>query len=774
MKKNTNIVIDFLYYLLYAGLFSSIVVLCFSDLFGISDLTWKHGAILLLSVVFLSFAKELKKRQLIYVIILGIMLLTFLVISIGKEKSLLFVQDVLYLPFNQDINSIEERSLFEFVWIFLISAASCVLQIVLGKNFFLKIVSAFAVADGLIFVLFSKQKMPKAAVTCSVLYCVMVVIEWIQDTWRKQRKERSMQYILWIMPFLILYSSLLFLMPTPESPYSWQWVKRIYHNAEEKVTMHIENIMSRKNEDMDMAVSGFSEETGLFSGIRTEQKQLMNIKVRNEQNYSLYLAGKVLDSFDGRVWKSQDQSADSKKSLDTLETLYALARYSESSSGFFYKNIEVDVTYQFFHTKYLLAPSKTWKIGGKEKSVPYDQKGSDYVFYKKAGYGTEYSLQYFQLNMDRELISDFLQADLEDDADTWEKTVQAYAEEEITLEDLDTYRKSVRDQYLKNIEISPEAEEWMSNVTADARTDVEKLYCIEMALAEMEYNTDPGKLPKTVTDAKSFLDYFLLEKREGYCSHFATSFVLLAQAAGFPARYVQGFCIPIGNEKETTVYSDRAHAWPEVYIDGKGWIAFEPTPGFASNRYIARQEDTDKKFAVFNVGTQQAQEYISSKLEEEDLDESPEESAENDNGQSQWISYLWKTMLLILLTTIIIFAADRIHEKRRERRRNAEEKYRMALLQNLYLMTMLGYERKDAETYHEWAERIKSTGADECEIPVAFIETYENVLYGTKEIGEQELESCLGQQRQLLERLKQDMGKKYIFCKVKLYIMRYR
>lgn len=771
MKKNNNVVIDFLYYLLYAGLFSSIVVLCFSNLLGISELTWKHGAILLLSIGFLSFAKELKKRHLIYVIILGIMLLAFLVISVGKEKSLLFVQNVLYLPFNKDINSIEERSLFEFVWILLISAASCVLQFVLEKTFFLKIVSAFAIADGLIFALFSKQKMPKAAVVFSVLYCVLVVIEWIQITWRKQRNERSMQYILWIIPFLILYSSLLFLMPAPEAPYSWQWVKRIYHNAEEKVTMHIENFMNWKNEDM--MVSGFSEKSGLFSEIRTEQKQLMNIKVRNERDLSLYLTGKVFDSFDGRVWKSSDQSADRKKSFDTLETLYALARYSKSSNRFFYKNIEVDVTYQFFHTNYLLAPSKTWKIDGKGKSVPYYQKGPDYVFYRKAGYGTEYSLQYFQLNMDRELISDFLQVNLEDDVDAWKKIVKAYAEEEIALEDLDIYRKSVRDQYLKNIEISPEVEEWLSDVTADARTDVEKLYCIEKALAEMEYNINPGKLPETVTDAKSFLDYFLLKKREGYCSHYATSFVLLAQAAGFPARYVQGFCIPIGNEKETIVYSDRAHAWPEVYIDGKGWISFEPTPGFASKRYIARQEDNVKNFADFNVGTQQAQEYISLKLEEA-LEETPEEFAENDNGQSKWISYLWKIMLLILITTITIFAADRIHEKRREKRRNAEEKYRMALLQNLYIMTMLGYERKDAETYHEWAERIRATGADEYEIPVAFIETYENVLYGTKEIGEQELESCLRQQKQLLERLQKDMGKKYILCKVKLYIMRYR
>lgn len=771
MKKNTNDVIDFLYYLLHAGLLSSIVVLCFSDFLCISEVTLKHGLILFLSIVFLSFIKVLNRRQQIYVIISGIILLVFLVISIGKEESLLFVRGVLYLPF-KDISIIEESILAEFVWIFLLSAVACILQFLFEKNFLLKIISAFAVSGGLFYALFSKQQMSKAAVAFSFFYCVLVIIEWIQFTWKKQRNERSMRFILWIMPFLILYVILLFLMPTPETPYNWQWVKRIYHNAEEKVTMYIENVMNWKNEDMDTAVSGFSEEAGLFSGIRAEQKPLMNIKVINKHNFSLYLAGKVYDSFDGRIWKSLNVSTDIQKSLDTLETLYALERYNENSNGYNYKNIQVDIEYQFFHTNYLLAPSKTWKIDGKEKSASYYQEGADYVFYSKAGYGTEYLLQYYQLNTDRELISDFLQCDLEDDEGAWGKIVKGYAEEKITLDDLYTYRKSVRNQYMKNIEISSEVEEWLSDVTSDAMTDVEKLYCIEMALSGMKYNTNPGKLPETVSDAKSFLDYFLLEKKEGYCSHFATAFVLLAQAEGLPARYVQGFCIPIGNEKETIVYSNKAHAWPEVYIDDKGWIPFEPTPGYEAHRYTARKEDTDIKVAASNTEVYEIQEDTPS--EEEPPDESAEEITENQKKTNKWHSYIWKIFIFTLIAVIFVFAADRINEKHRDKRRTITEKYRVALLQNLHIMAMLGYERKESETYHELTERIGAADADEYDMPVGFIEIYESYLYGTKKISEQDLSSCIIQKEKLLEKLKKHMGKKYLLCKVKLYIKRYR
>lgn len=772
MEKKTNVVIDFLYYLLHAGLLSSIVVLCFSDFLGIPEVTLKHGIILFLSVALLSFIKELNRRQQIYVIILVIMLLVFLVISNGMEKSLLFVRDVLYLPFDKDIGITEDKTPAEFVWIFLMSAAAGFIQLLFETSFFLKIFSAITIAGGLLYALFSQQQPSKAAVAFSLFYCVLIIIEWIQTVWRKQRNERSMHYILWIMPFLILYISLLCLMPTPESPYSWQWVKRIYNNAEEKVTMYIENVMNWKNEYMDTAVSGFSEEAGLFSEIRIERKQLMNIKVINNHNFSLYLAGKVYDSFDGRVWENSNQSTDMQKTLDTMETVYALERYKEKNNEFYYKNIQVDIEYKFFHTSYLLAPSKTWKIDGKEKKVSYYQEGAAYVFYSKAGYGTEYLLQYHQLNTERESISDFLQCDLGDNEGLWEKIVKEHSEENITLENLYIYRENVRNQYLKNIEISTEAAEWLSDVTADSKTDVEKLYYIEKALADMNYNTSPGKLPEKVSDAKSFLDYFLLEKKEGYCSHFATAFVLLAQAEGFPARYVQGFCIPIGSEKETIVYSDTVHAWPEVYIDGKGWIPFEPTPGYAVYRYTERKEDTDKKVTASDKEVYEVQEDIP--LEEELPDESAEEMTENQAEQNKRLSYIWKILVFTLITGIFVFAADRINEKLREKRRSISEKYKIALLQNLQITAMLGYEKEEAETYHELAARIRSASTDECEIPVGFIESYESYLYGTKVISKQDLESCLIQKEELLEKLKKYMGKKYFLCKIKLYIIRYR
>ncbi|MBC2605671.1 transglutaminaseTgpA domain-containing protein [Pelagicoccus albus] len=69
----------------------------------------------------------------------------------------------------------------------------------------------------------------------------------------------------------------------------------------------------------------------------------------------------------------------------------------------------------------------------------------------------------------------------------------------------------------------------------------------------------------------------------GHCELFATSFVLMARSAGFPARVVVGFKGGEWNDYENyfMVSNSDAHAWAEIY-DGVGnWIRVDPTPGSA-------------------------------------------------------------------------------------------------------------------------------------------------------------------------------------------------
>jgi transglutaminase-like putative cysteine protease len=70
-----------------------------------------------------------------------------------------------------------------------------------------------------------------------------------------------------------------------------------------------------------------------------------------------------------------------------------------------------------------------------------------------------------------------------------------------------------------------------------------------------------------------------LSNQRGYCEQFAGTFAVFARAVGLPARVAVGFT-PGVLEKDGLyhVQGRHAHAWPEVYLTGIGWVPFEPTP----------------------------------------------------------------------------------------------------------------------------------------------------------------------------------------------------
>ncbi len=73
-----------------------------------------------------------------------------------------------------------------------------------------------------------------------------------------------------------------------------------------------------------------------------------------------------------------------------------------------------------------------------------------------------------------------------------------------------------------------------------------------------------------------------LTRRVGFCEQFAGTYAAMARSVGLPSRVAVGFTQgerdPVDPERYV-VRGEHAHAWPEVYLSGFGWVAFEPTPG---------------------------------------------------------------------------------------------------------------------------------------------------------------------------------------------------
>lgn len=98
---------------------------------------------------------------------------------------------------------------------------------------------------------------------------------------------------------------------------------------------------------------------------------------------------------------------------------------------------------------------------------------------------------------------------------------------------------------------------------------------IESYLRTLPYSYQVRPLPNR-GDA---VDQFLFDMREGYCTYYASAMAVLARSVGIPARVAVGYATGAYDEtsRTYTVRESDAHAWPELYINGR-WTAYEPTP----------------------------------------------------------------------------------------------------------------------------------------------------------------------------------------------------
>ncbi len=89
------------------------------------------------------------------------------------------------------------------------------------------------------------------------------------------------------------------------------------------------------------------------------------------------------------------------------------------------------------------------------------------------------------------------------------------------------------------------------------------------------------------------IDDFMFKHQRGFCGHYASAFVFMMRSVGIPARVVGGYhggeVSPFGNY--VLVHQFDAHAWAEVWLDGKGWVSIDPTAYVAPDRIAFGLED---------------------------------------------------------------------------------------------------------------------------------------------------------------------------------------
>ncbi len=277
---------------------------------------------------------------------------------------------------------------------------------------------------------------------------------------------------------------------------------------------------------------------------------------------SLYLRGRASDYYDGSSWDTVQSD-----SVEDLQT------------GFEYVDVydeELEVTIDYYQEEsdlFGLFPSEEIELeeNDEEEFIDYEESLAEIEI---DDYGNiSYAENDFQAGF----------------------RIQGRAVTERDLDDLETsdeLEKSIVDlfPFIQLPEGIPQRVFDLSDeITDDAEDNREKAELVEDFLGqEYAYQVD---MPAHDQE-EDFVDQFLFEHQEGYCTHFASAMAVLLRAQEVPTRYVEGYRVPYYPEEDDYIDVDvgearhveqmiaqenHAHAWVEVFLQGYGWVVFEPT-----------------------------------------------------------------------------------------------------------------------------------------------------------------------------------------------------
>jgi len=142
------------------------------------------------------------------------------------------------------------------------------------------------------------------------------------------------------------------------------------------------------------------------------------------------------------------------------------------------------------------------------------------------------------------------------------------------------YAETVREQFMEVPDIVPQrVHDLVDEIIYGLTTDFERVMAIRDYLIQFPYTLTPPPVP----DGVCFVDHFLFDVQEGYCTYYATAMAIMSRIAGVPSRYVEGFLLPPSDEYNSifAVTNMMAHAWVEVYLEGFGWLIVEATAPYA-------------------------------------------------------------------------------------------------------------------------------------------------------------------------------------------------
>lgn len=595
--------------------------------------------------------------------------------------------------------------------------------IYISTRFLLKLLIFIGLLSSLIF--FSLYQIPqeKWEVCLTLLYFLLFLAETAENRYIRGTKKISSN-TLYLFPLFLVALVLLFFLPTKTTPIRWEYLRALGNAVKEKaidIASSIEYYITGKDSGFSLSFTGYTTENSLGGTLLSNDS--LQLSVKGIQTKSpLYLAGSTYSEYTGKNWiKNEDDETSWEKeykrsykdiqfalqeSLSTQEEVSAFCNYG--SLQIYYEGIKTDSLFIAPITGNINLPSN--------KSLAAKQKNG-LTLKRPEKKGFNYNISFLELDYSNENLQDLLNNPPPADS-TSQKRIQNIYHIYTQLPD----------------SLPTRVKELSHSVTAGADTDYEKLKAIEVYLKNYSYTKTPPPPPAN----QDFIDYFLFEENSGYCTYFATAMAVMARCEGIPTRYVEGFVTPKTMKKNNTpirITGYNAHAWPEAYISGFGWVAFEPTPGYNTSDGLGWEIKDMNPKTDYNL--------VSQEKPDTNISDTTEIPTFQDTGGSTWniksivviVLKILMVLFLILLFFILILVTRNIVRKINYHKKSPYQKILYLMKEILSIGELCHLKLQKGEPLTHYSKRITQTLDTQTYSFIQIVKTFEEIRYGGKEVN---------------------------------------
>ena len=576
----------------------------------------------------------------------------------------------------------------------------------------------------LAYCLISKRSLSANAFILTLLFLLISAVEWIQIRWNKEGDCARIPHVVHTFPFLILLTAVLYCMPVPEQPFDWKPFRDFFSRMHSAYERFAEEMNLKDSWMEEEGLVGFSDDSRFFSSIHSMRYEVFEVSSPVPFRSIVYLSGKTFDTFDGRHWKKLDASGETDRLYDVLETAGAVLRYDPANLQDYLRSASLRVNCRGISSDHVFLPAKSIPFVQNRKTI---QKGGDLLF-ESSRPGT-YTVTFFRMNTAYDSFQELLRQDYRQESGINEEALQLvgnlFPKEDLsgyTTQGLLKYRSAIKEQYGQPPHLSPGLKTTLEELLDGADSDYDRLIRLEQFFRSMNYTSHPGELPEEIDSPAGFMDYLVFDSKQGYCTHFATAFVLLARECGIPARYVQGYRFVTSPEGTTSVLSSCAHAWAEAYLEGIGWITFDPTPGSGSSDGWKTAAQTAEAVSNSSAGPERED----ANAESHDIPSASHSIAADhlDPGRR-----ILSPVLLTLCILVFILAVDLLVRWFRYCRKQEREQLQFLFRRCLWMLKRMKLVPGTGETLREFKARASLSVPAET---LSFIDMYEEICYSER------------------------------------------